>query len=505
VKKIAKKNVDTSYSEAMGSTKGKFDGGVGLYLLEHLHKAIEAGTEATEAAAVGGVRRVMMSGTALGLNSSPDYFKKLSVSQSAFIGAEMKIEAANSDADAQAAAAWLKKGADGAFKTFSEQADQEEQDKEDKYKEEQYEKALEAIKGEFSDSHNLGDLPQAGGSAAGKVPDFEETSPEDVAANAKAKADEWIKNHANEDTVSKAANDAQDDVIADDNAEEAKKQIEDTQKAVEKAAQCTGDVIAYQHNFEGWAASFARGAYNLGEAQKKGFVNDDMSSIKVPKGCVATVWQHGGFSGWHVNFPEGEYTLDKAKEMGFKNDDASGIVVNDAGCESTNSVCDRVAPAEPTCAAAAPSALKCFGTDCFALVTDTKSSFDTAACQCKRLGGSLACFTSQEQEDQVVNLWTSTADVDNWDAKMWFGLNDQTTENSWTCGGGAMPFDNWHPGEPNNAGVNGENCAELAKYAGYKWEDMTCSRELPFVCSVPMPDGYEEGAQIKVEQAANAV
>merc|ERR1719218_142642 len=134
--------------------------------------------------------------------------------------------------------------------------------------------------------------------------------------------------------------------------------------------------------------------------------------------------------------------------MGFKNDDASSIVVNDAGCESTKDVCERVAPAEPTCDEAAPSALKCFGTDCFALVTDTKSSFDTAACQCKRLGGSLACFTSQAQEDEVVNLWTSTADVDNWDAKMWFGLNDQETENSWTCGGGTMPFTNWRAGEP---------------------------------------------------------
>lgn len=497
--KNAKKNIVTSYSEAMGTTKGKFPDGVGLYLLEHLHKAIEAGTEVTEAATVASTKRVMMSATALGLNGSPDYFKKLSVSQSEFIGAAMKIEAANSDADAQAAAAWLKKGADGAFKTFSEQAAQEEQEREDQYKEEKYEKALDAIKGEFADSHELSSLPAAGGSGASKVPDFEETPPEEIAANAKAKADEFIKNHADEDTVSEAADDAEDDVIADGNAKEAKKQIEDTQKAVEAAAQCTGDVVAYQHNFDGWAASFARGKYTLAQAKKKGFVNDDMSSLKVPKGCVATVWQHGGFTGWHVTFPEGEYSLSEAKKMGFKNDDASSIVVNDAGCESTNEVCDRVAPAEPTCDEAAPSALKCFGTDCFALVTDTKSSFDTAACQCKRLGGSLACFTSQAQEDDVVELWKNTADVDNWDAKMWFGLNDQTTENTWTCGSGAMPFTNWRSGEPNNSGVSGEDCAELSKYGGYKWEDMTCSRELPFVCSVPMPEGYEP-AEPKVEE-----
>lgn len=55
--KNAKKNIVTSYSEAMGKSKGKFSDGVGLYLLEHLHKAIEAGTEVTEAATVASTKR----------------------------------------------------------------------------------------------------------------------------------------------------------------------------------------------------------------------------------------------------------------------------------------------------------------------------------------------------------------------------------------------------------------------------------------------------------------
>merc|ERR1712196_128829 len=84
---------------------------------------------------------------------------------------------------------------------------------------------------------------------------------------------------------------------------------------------------------------------------------------------------------------------------------------------------DIAQPAQQlTCDAAAPSAIKCFGEDsCFALV-DTKSSFDKAQCQCKRLSGTLACFTSQQEEDAVVDWWKTTSDVDGWDAKMWFGL-----------------------------------------------------------------------------------
>jgi len=141
-----------------------------------------------------------------------------------------------------------------------------------------------------------------------------------------------------------------------------------------------------------------------------------------------------------------------------------------------------------TCDAAAPSAIKCFGEgSCFALV-DTKSSHDTASCQCKRLGGSLGCFTSQEEENAVVNWWKSSSDVDSWDAKMWFGLNDQIEEGTWTCGGGSPAYSHWRDGEPNEMG--GEACGEISKYGGYKWEDMKCSKALPFVCSVPKPDDY---------------
>ncbi|MDP6908965.1 MAG: saccharopine dehydrogenase C-terminal domain-containing protein, partial [Flavobacteriales bacterium] len=41
-----------------------------------------------------------------------------------------------------------------------------------------------------------------------------------------------------------------------------------------------------------------------------GFVNDDMSSLKVYKECKVTVYQHGDFTGWSATFRPGDYTHD---------------------------------------------------------------------------------------------------------------------------------------------------------------------------------------------------
>merc|ERR1712224_641124 len=59
----------------------------------------------------------------------------------------------------------------------------------------------------------------------------------------------------------------------------------------------------------------------------KGVHNDDVSSIKVPAGCKAILYQHGDFTGWQAEFAEGDYPHDA---MGSINDDASSIKVIDA-------------------------------------------------------------------------------------------------------------------------------------------------------------------------------
>jgi hypothetical protein len=60
----------------------------------------------------------------------------------------------------------------------------------------------------------------------------------------------------------------------------------------------------YQHgDFSGWCAQFPEGDYTLGDAQKRGFKNDDMSSIVVAEGYEVELFQHGDFGGMNIKVP----------------------------------------------------------------------------------------------------------------------------------------------------------------------------------------------------------
>merc|ERR1712139_751635 len=93
---------------------------------------------------------------------------------------------------------------------------------------------------------------------------------------------------------------------------------------------CTGHVSVYQHNFSGWVARFKRGSYNIHAFKAKGARNDDASSVIVPRGCKATLYEHGSFNGWAVTVGEGRHDLNSLKRRGFKNDRMSSIRVNNA-------------------------------------------------------------------------------------------------------------------------------------------------------------------------------
>merc|ERR1712093_155630 len=93
---------------------------------------------------------------------------------------------------------------------------------------------------------------------------------------------------------------------------------------------CTGHISVYQHNFSGWVARFKRGSYNIHAFKAKGARNDDASSVIVPRGCKATLYEHGSFNGWAVTVGEGRHDLYSLKRRGFKNDRMSSIRVNNA-------------------------------------------------------------------------------------------------------------------------------------------------------------------------------
>jgi hypothetical protein len=57
-------------------------------------------------------------------------------------------------------------------------------------------------------------------------------------------------------------------------------------------------VTVYQHcDYDGYSAPLHVGAYTLSKLQGKGIINDDLSSIRVPKGLKAIVFEHDNFGG----------------------------------------------------------------------------------------------------------------------------------------------------------------------------------------------------------------
>ena len=79
---------------------------------------------------------------------------------------------------------------------------------------------------------------------------------------------------------------------ADNHPDEIKKWKDETD---EKRG--VGCKVYQDDDFGGWCAFFPEGDYTLGEAQKRGFKNDDMSSIIVEEGYEVELFQHGDFGG----------------------------------------------------------------------------------------------------------------------------------------------------------------------------------------------------------------
>ena len=139
------------------------------------------------------------------------------------------------------------------------------------------------------------------------------------------------------------------------------------------------NVAVYKHcDFKGYKVTLAPGSYDLKDLKRRGVINDDISSLKVPRGfevivyehhhfqgrklkfrsndsCLvnngfndrissikvkrvqvsrptkpkkATVYKHCGYKGYSVGLAVGNYDLNRLKQMGIKNDDLSSLKVS---------------------------------------------------------------------------------------------------------------------------------------------------------------------------------
>lgn len=125
---------------------------------------------------------------------------------------------------------------------------------------------------------------------------------------------------------------------------------------------------------------------------------------------------------------------------------------------------------------------ECLAVDGLALCYAPKTYADAKA-HCSARGGALVSVHDQATFDTTRRLALGLQ-LNSW----WIGLDDRQTEGTfmWADGTPYNPAElaAWSGGEPNDSGGN-EDCAHITSWAGGQWNDLDCSRALPFVCDDP--------------------
>lgn len=128
--KVSKANLVSEYAKAVGELKGENPSGINYYIINHLDHAVQMGSGIVSiqklSAEMGSFGTkygdyAVLSKSLLGLQGQPMILLKLAPRYSAFASIKVKIDAASSDADHNAAAAWLASGAKKKFANFAEQ------------------------------------------------------------------------------------------------------------------------------------------------------------------------------------------------------------------------------------------------------------------------------------------------------------------------------------------------------------------------------------------------
>ena len=105
----------------------------------------------------------------------------------------------------------------------------------------------------------------------------------------------------------------------------------------------------------------------------------------------------------------------------------------------------------------------------------TALNWTAAKSACEVLGSDLVVINSQTEQKALTSQIPESQ-------RTWIGLHrDPKNKSRWLWVDGSRPtYTHWYKGEPN--GLH-EECAEIYPAVhGWKWNDYTCSRALPYVC-----------------------
>ncbi|KAI4886338.1 hypothetical protein NFI96_010912 [Prochilodus magdalenae] len=115
-------------------------------------------------------------------------------------------------------------------------------------------------------------------------------------------------------------------------------------------------------------------------------------------------------------------------------------------------------------------------------VVNEKKTWTGAQSYCREKFTDLATIEDQQEMDAV------KAALNGAGGNFWIGLRQAEEQNiiSWTWSDGRnFSYRYWGRGEPNNDGS--DNCGILLSDQGYRWNDLGCSYEDPFICYKAVP------------------
>ncbi|MEZ4327592.1 MAG: C25 family cysteine peptidase [Polyangiales bacterium] len=228
-----------------------------------------------------------------------------------------------------------------------------------------------------------------------------------------------------------------------------------------------------------------------------------------------------------VNAPQGTAPWGPGEPNNAGNEDCAeqrnimGGIWNDAACGATSDgfFCEGLPPPGQVCTG--PNVGDCttvcsttptrsaLGNSVYSFCNGGGTKNWTNAQQyCTQIGGNLVRVDSI---DEQYHLTSSTGLVGSQGNNVWLGATDTAAEGTWrwvngdahfwtgTSGGTPVGglYTQWAPGEPNDSG--GEDCGSFWNTGGqnFRWNDLGCGNNVPFVCEVPnvCGDGFRSSTE----------
>ncbi|XP_047457480.1 C-type lectin domain family 10 member A-like [Mugil cephalus] len=124
-----------------------------------------------------------------------------------------------------------------------------------------------------------------------------------------------------------------------------------------------------------------------------------------------------------------------------------------------------------------PDGWKMFSCTCHFL-SEASGSWDEGRQDCRNRGADLVVIDSPEEQTSLSGFIKKDT---------WIGLNDKEKEGTWKwIDGTPVTLKYWGPNQPDNGGTSGrwgeEDCAHISTGSNSPWNDVSCSKSLPWMC-----------------------